>query len=185
MHRAFNLSEEENESSQDERLNKLASFQLLMIKHAMKFPSVQKIVYSTCSVHATENEHVVKQALGSEEAKSGHFVLASRADVLPAWNRRGLADVMEDGLAEGLLRCSPGEDATNGFFVSCFVRVGASGQPDLGPQIAPVVEDSNSGKRKADDDGGGEDAERGKKKRPRKKKILGAWGSYYYDSMSV
>jgi len=25
-----------------------------------------------------------------------------------------------------LLRCSPGEDATNGFFVACFIRVGSS-----------------------------------------------------------
>ena len=38
-----------NTSSQ--RLNHLSSFQLKILKHAMTFPSVKKVVYSTCSVH--------------------------------------------------------------------------------------------------------------------------------------
>ena len=32
-----------------------------MIIHAMKFPSVKKIAYSTCSIYAIENELVVKK----------------------------------------------------------------------------------------------------------------------------
>lgn len=76
------------------------------------------------------------------EAQVGNFVLASHADVLPTWPRRGLPDEMYNpsascglcGLfdtyiswlctedAACLLRCSPDHDATNGFFVSCFVR---------------------------------------------------------------
>ncbi|KAJ7242784.1 S-adenosyl-L-methionine-dependent methyltransferase [Mycena haematopus] len=116
-------TEEENQDEKDERLNKLASFQLMMITHAMKFPKVSRIVYSTCSIHATENEHVVRAALVSDEAMAGPFHLASQKDVLPKWHRRGLSQEManpED--AAPLIRCSPGEDATNGFFVSCFVR---------------------------------------------------------------
>ncbi|KAL1677689.1 S-adenosyl-L-methionine-dependent methyltransferase [Schizophyllum commune] len=118
------LETEEENDSQDERLAKLASFQLLMIKHAMKFPSARRIVYSTCSIHATENEHVVREALASEECRTGDFALASRDSVLPTWPRRGMKEEMvESGAdAEGLIRCLPGEDATNGFFVSCFVR---------------------------------------------------------------
>lgn len=95
-----------------------------MIKHAMKFPSVTKIVYSTCSIHAIENEEVVCAALESDEAKQGQFVLAPRDSVLPTWPRRGQADKMTTlpASAESLVRCDPTEDRTNGFFVSCFVK---------------------------------------------------------------
>ncbi|KAK7032869.1 S-adenosyl-L-methionine-dependent methyltransferase [Favolaschia claudopus] len=116
-------TEEENQESEDERLNKLASFQLMMIRHAMKFPKVSRIVYSTCSIHATENERVVRAALSSDEAIAGPFQLATKEDVLPSWPRRGMPEEFaEPETAMSVIRCSPGEDATNGFFVSCFVR---------------------------------------------------------------
>nr|GAT60990.1 predicted protein [Mycena chlorophos] len=113
-------SEEDNQEEENERLEKLAAFQLLMIRHAMKFPKMTKIVYSTCSIHAIENERVVVAALACEEARKGQFVLAGRDEVLPAWHRRGMPEEMES--ADSVVRCKPGEDATNGFFVSCFVR---------------------------------------------------------------
>jgi 16S rRNA C967 or C1407 C5-methylase (RsmB/RsmF family) len=53
-------------------------------------------VYSTCSIHAIENERVVRDALVSEEARTASFELAPPAEVLPAWRRRGLADEMGD-----------------------------------------------------------------------------------------
>jgi len=116
-------TETENEADQDERLNKLAAFQLMIVKHAMQFPGVQKIVYSTCSIHATENEHVVRDALNSDEARVKGFSLAPLNEVLPKWHRRGLPNELDSpSQAASLVRCSPNEDATNGFFVSCFVR---------------------------------------------------------------
>lgn len=36
------------------------------------------------------------------------------------------------GDPECMVRCSPGEDATNGFFVSCFVRQSQGGLTKLG-----------------------------------------------------
>lgn len=38
------------------------------------------------------------------------------------WHTSLGADTIAIADAEGLIRCLPGEDATNGFFVSCFVR---------------------------------------------------------------
>lgn len=51
---------------------------------------MQKIVYSTCSIHVVENEHVVFAALRSKEAIERGFTLAPKAEVIPTWSRRGL-----------------------------------------------------------------------------------------------
>ena len=103
-------------------------------------PNVTRIVYSTCSVHALENEHVVQAVLDTEEAKVGKFTLAPQNEVLPTWQRRGLDGQLSDNgksemfpfgtslnpsvsdNAASLVRCLPGEDRTNGFFVACFVK---------------------------------------------------------------
>ncbi|KAI0671520.1 S-adenosyl-L-methionine-dependent methyltransferase [Trametes maxima] len=156
------LDNEQENDADSERLNKLAAFQLKMIRHAMTFPSVQRIVYSTCSVHAIENEHVVRQAIKTEEATSGRFRLGRRSDVLPTWHRRGIPEEMDNPEdAQSVIRCSPGEDATNGFFVSLFVRTGTY-DVDMDHSI-------ESGKRKAEDDGGGEGQHAARRKRKKKK----------------
>ncbi|KAK1349962.1 putative 28S rRNA (cytosine-C(5))-methyltransferase [Hamiltosporidium tvaerminnensis] len=46
-----------------ERIKKLSNFQKMLLNHCFKFPSVHKIVYSTCSIHEEENEEVVKEVL--------------------------------------------------------------------------------------------------------------------------
>ncbi|UZJ52971.1 hypothetical protein CBS101457_002291 [Exobasidium rhododendri] len=135
---------EEKEEKEQERLRNLAAFQGNMILHAMQFPGLRRFVYSTCSIHHEENESVVMKALGSEVAKIRGWKLAPRREVLPSWPTRGLVEHSngQKDLAESMIRCIPGGvegkgeggektqnelgavdlEATNGFFLTCFVR---------------------------------------------------------------
>jgi putative methyltransferase len=76
-----------------ERLESLSNFQKEIILHAFKFPSVQKVVYSTCSIHREENEDVVKYILENQ----ADFVLEE--NVFPEWTRRGFdTDDFDQGI---------------------------------------------------------------------------------------
>ncbi|KAJ6924314.1 hypothetical protein NC652_017562 [Populus alba x Populus x berolinensis] len=99
-----------------ERLNKLAAFQKKALAHALSFPAVKRIVYSTCSVNQIENEDVVNSVLPL--ATSNGFQLATP---FPQWQRRGLP-VFEG--SEHLLRTDPVEDK-EGFFIALFVKKGS------------------------------------------------------------
>ena len=104
----------------DERVKQLSQFQITALKHAMEFPKVKRIVYSTCSIYHDENEGVVAQVLG--HAKSHGFVLV---EALPAWPRRGIeskSEGLDIGLAKRVIRIDPVEDGTDGFFVAMFER---------------------------------------------------------------
>ncbi|KAJ2541386.1 hypothetical protein EV175_006146 [Coemansia sp. RSA 1933] len=108
----------EGAAGRDARLDKLADFQTSIILHAMRFPGVKRISYSTCSVHAEENEAVVARVLQSQD----EFALAPADDVIPTWPRRGLETAgLSKAQAACLVRTLP-EDGTNGFFVAGFVR---------------------------------------------------------------
>ena len=62
------------------------------MKHALLFPSARKVVYSTCSIHAQENERVVVDLLLDPEANRRGWKLADREIVLPKWDRRGFEE---------------------------------------------------------------------------------------------
>ncbi|GAB2285914.1 hypothetical protein Dimus_020347 [Dionaea muscipula] len=95
------------------RLTKLAAFQERALKHALSFPEVERIVYSTCSIHQIENEDVVKSVLPLASSYGFHL-----ATPFPQWTRRGFP--VFDG-SEHILRMDPKEDG-EGFFIALFVR---------------------------------------------------------------
>ncbi|KAI6652266.1 28S rRNA (cytosine-C(5))-methyltransferase isoform X3-like [Oopsacas minuta] len=106
------IQDKSNELSM--RLGKLQNFQVMALKHALSFPSVQKVVYSTCSIYQEENEMVVKEAL---ESYAESFNLEF---ILPEWESRGKNESFEYG--HYCLRASPENDRTIGFFVALFKR---------------------------------------------------------------
>ena len=118
------------------RLAALSTFQLKLLLHAFEFPKARKITYSTCSVHAEENEHVVMKALGSPTAKRrGWYVLGRDEQVsgMRAWELRGDLQACKEAtvgegvekIAQACIRCEMGtKEGTQGFFVAAFVRDG-------------------------------------------------------------
>ncbi|SNX87799.1 uncharacterized protein MEPE_06510 [Melanopsichium pennsylvanicum] len=145
-------------SKLEKRLKQLSEFQLLMVRHAFKFVNLQKVVYSTCSIHAQENENVVIRALDTPEAKENGWVLAPRRDVIPSWPVRGDAKACggDKIVADSVIRCVPGGvgegdkphvESCNGFFVACFVKKGKNGAEGLGKRArqgsADNVEDAD------------------------------------------
>ncbi|CAM8964461.1 unnamed protein product [Rhodiola kirilowii] len=110
-----------------ERLNKLSAFQKKALSHALSFPEVERVVYSTCSINQEENEDVIASVLPF--AASHGFQLET---ALPKWPRRGLP-VFEG--SEHLVRTDPVKDK-EGFFIALFVRK---------PPTTQLSEKSNNG----------------------------------------
>jgi len=116
------------------RLTALSTFQLKLLLHAFHYPKARKLTYSTCSVYAEENEHVVMKALNSPIAKERGWRILRRDNQISgmkAWGIRGdvqackdiAASVHCEELADACIRCEKGtEKGTQGFFVAAFVR---------------------------------------------------------------
>ena len=101
-------------TDESDRLLQLSRFQIKILKHAARFPSLKRLVYSTCSVHPQENEQVVQEILKN----CPHLRLVQ--GILPGWHRRGLEDF---DFGENVIRASAKEDQMNGFFVALFERI--------------------------------------------------------------
>ncbi|NXA09835.1 NSUN5 methyltransferase, partial [Sapayoa aenigma] len=110
-----------------ERLQALAGFQRRVLSHALSFPALRHLVYSTCSLHQEENEDVV-QAVLQEQGSAFRLVPA-----FPSWPCRGLAAFPG---AESCLRASPAETLTQGFFVAVLERCGEGADA---PSSLPVA----------------------------------------------
>lgn len=117
------------------RLQKLSEFQYKIVLHAMSFPNVRTIVYSTCSIHAEENERVVKRLLEDKAVQMRGWKLRPREKALPLWERRGFESELDKDAAQSCVRVNPVEDGGIGFFAACFERT------DVGTDI--VVRDDD------------------------------------------
>ncbi|KAK2061373.1 NOL1/NOP2/sun family protein [Colletotrichum caudatum] len=137
-----NAVEVQSEQELQRRLDALAGFQLTLLLHAMRFPSATKISYSTCSVHAEENEGVVVKALASEVARRrGWKVLPRGKQVrgMREWPVRGLPEAAggDEAVADACIRAYKGDGrGVMGFFVAAFVRdAGEDAADDDGPYV--------------------------------------------------
>ncbi|KFM60195.1 putative methyltransferase NSUN5, partial [Stegodyphus mimosarum] len=128
-------------SKNEERLQKLAGFQIVLLKHALKFPNVKRVVYSTCSITEEENEYVVHEALNNF---SDQFRLVN---IMPDWSVRGSPKYEYGNLC---LRSYPDKNLTNGFFVAMFERTELNNVSNSNTLIKMSKEKKNKRKRKID-----------------------------------
>ena len=104
----------------DSRVQALAAFQTAALLHALSFPAAQRVAYSTCSLHAAENECVVATVLEQAAVLQQGWQLVT---ALPQWPRRGATGwQLGDEDAAKVVRTDPVEDGTDGFFVAVFER---------------------------------------------------------------
>ena len=137
-----------------ERIAALAAVQLRLLLHALSFPSLERLVYSTCSVFREENEAVIEAAL---EFATRHGW--SIGHPFAGWHRRGAAAAAgpggggDNGGGDGdvpwlrrVVRVDPFlGDRSDGFFLCLFVRDGAGAG---GQRAAPPQPGSETGKPK-------------------------------------
>ncbi|XP_078082143.1 28S rRNA (cytosine-C(5))-methyltransferase [Mustelus asterias] len=109
----LNQLTDDEASSSTERLQALANFQCKALNHALSFPSVERVIYSTCSIHREENEDVV------EEILQQHGNRVRLVNLMPSWPYRGLATFLE---GPWCIRAAPKDTLTNGFFVAMFEK---------------------------------------------------------------
>lgn len=138
-----------SEKDLETRLEALSSFQLKILLHAFEFPAARRITYSTCSIHAEENEQVVIKALSSKIAQQrGWCILSREAQVsgMKTWPIRGQTDAADGDahVADACIRAHKDDGrGVMGFFVAAFER-----DPLSAPVTGIPESASNLGKKK-------------------------------------
>ncbi|OAW00204.1 hypothetical protein PTTG_25200 [Puccinia triticina 1-1 BBBD Race 1] len=127
--RLDHLSQTGSKNTQDEgRIQSLSRFQTTIVSHALRFPSVQEVVYSTCSIWKEENEEVVFRILNKPEMINKGWTLKDVENTFLAnsktpW-RRSVDVIFPDQklLSDRMVRFDPSVDQTIGFFAAVFLR---------------------------------------------------------------
>ncbi|CAB3367319.1 Hypothetical predicted protein [Cloeon dipterum] len=104
------------ESKSEEQLRKLSAFQTKALVHALSFPNVKRIVYSTCSINTDENEAVIDSAM---RQKGDLFRVVEDLPLSEDFSR-GSPD-FEFGKHGVYFRSD--KDQTTGFFVCVIQRI--------------------------------------------------------------
>ncbi|XP_062537171.1 28S rRNA (cytosine-C(5))-methyltransferase [Armigeres subalbatus] len=150
-----------NEEYDKQRLYRLGGLQYKLLCHAMNaFPSVKRIVYSTCSIFPEENEDIVQGAL----KHNGHFKLTDAKEQLgKEWHNFGSPDY--PGIGEKCLYARSETDLTIGMFVAVFERC----NEDEYNEVYLAHEKQKESYEKLSKMGQGMDFGRGKKGKGKKK----------------
>ncbi len=171
-HDPANAEDEEHNHQKPDlaRLEKLSNLQSRIVEHAFAFPAATRITYSTCSIHAEENENVVARVLQSQIAVRRGWLLLPRnhqIEGLRKWKYRGhkqpstavanAAKTLIDDELDACIRCYPNDDeGTMGFFVCCFVRVDSG---LAGVELTEAVNEKTSDRDTANMESGAESNE--------------------------
>lgn len=145
------------------RLEALSTFQLTLLLHALEFPAVRRVTYSTCSLHVEENEQVVLNALKSDVAQRRGWRVLSRDDQVSgmrSWPVRGQVDACDgdNHVSESCIRAYKDDGrCVMGFFVAAFVRDENAGMSTSPTGLAinnhkkvPITAGKQKGSKKAD-----------------------------------
>ncbi|KAA1096088.1 hypothetical protein PGT21_004627 [Puccinia graminis f. sp. tritici] len=145
--RLDHLSQTDSQKKRDEnRIQSLSRFQTTIVSHALRFPSVHQVAYSTCSIWKEENEEVVFRILNKPEMIDKGWSLKEVKDTFlnnskTPWERTGeVISTKEKHLSERMIRFDPSVDQTIGFFAAVFHRP----VPQPGPASAKKAERSTS-----------------------------------------
>ncbi|XP_015190481.1 PREDICTED: probable 28S rRNA (cytosine-C(5))-methyltransferase [Polistes dominula] len=102
----------------ERRLKSLQSFQVFLLRHALlNFPTVKKVVYSTCSLNREENEDVIDEILTN--IGDAYKLVSIKKYLKKDWLNYSSKD---SNCKNKCIYAKPEVDLCNGFFVALFKR---------------------------------------------------------------